>query len=554
MRRTILSVLISLFLRGVIEASPSNFYFNILDYGAKPDGKTLSTEAIQKVVDACEKAGGGKVVVPPGKYLTGPIFLKSNVHVEILAGAVLLAHQNIENYPTVDGRWEGIERKVYASLFTGHDLENVSITGRGILDGQGEVWWKAHRKTEGMRNKAGIQGREPENPPGSPLKWPRPRVINLYRCTNVLIRDLIVLDSPSWSIHPVYCENVTIENITIIQPYESPNTDGINPESSKNVRIFNCFVDCGDDCITIKSGYNEDGRRINIPCENIVIANCIFAHGRSAIGIGSETSGGVRNVAISNCVFKDTYRGLRIKSARGRGNVVESIRATNIVMENVGTGISLDMFYGEHDETPKPVDETTPYFRNIRYSHISGTNLKKGGEIWGLPEAPMEGVTLIDVKLAAETGLEVKFTKDIDVHDVEINVQKGPALSISTSTGVELDNVTTKKPIKDTPVIMVENVKDGVLRDSKAVDGTDIFLEKKGKENDVEMVNNRLSKAARPILNSPSVKSDLDTDQEIYLSYSQLPKPVQAMLQKKSANTQLAILSKTVKIDKLYMK
>ena len=157
-------------------------------------------------------------------------------------------------------------------------------------------------------------------------------MINLYRCNNVLIRDLTILDSPSWTIHPVYCENVTVDNITIIQPYESPNTDGINPESCKDVRIFNCFVDCGDDCITIKSGYNEDGRRVNKPCENIAITNCTFAHGRSSIGIGSETSGGVRNVVISNCVFKDTYRGLRIKSARGRGNVVENIRASNIVL------------------------------------------------------------------------------------------------------------------------------------------------------------------------------------------------------------------------------
>ena len=495
-----ITILIIILLTGSIYALADNLYFNIMDYGANPAGKTLSTEAIQDAVDACEKAGGGKVVVPPGKYLTGPVFLKSNVHVEVLAGAVLLAHQNIEKYPAVDGRWEGIERKVYASLFTGHDLQNVSITGRGTLDGQGEVWWDAHHKNRDMRAKANIKGREPGNPPGSPLKWPRPRVINLYRCNNVLIRDLTILDSPAWTIHPVYCENVTVENITIIQPYESPNTDGINPESCKNVRILNCFVDCGDDCITIKSGYNEDGRRVNIPCENIIIANCTFAHGRSAIGIGSETSGGVRNVAISNCVFKDTYRGLRIKTSRGRGNVVENIRASNIVMDNVGTGISLDMFYGNDDETPGPVDETTPHFRNIRYCHITGTNIKKAGEIWGLPEAPMEGVTLIDVNLTAETGLEMKFTKDIDFHDVEINAQKGPAVSISTSSGVELDNVTTKQPLKDTPVIIVENVKDVVLRDCKAVENTDIFLEKRGDGNEVELINNRLSKAARPTL------------------------------------------------------
>lgn len=482
-----------------ILAGAQTGYFNVIDYGAKPDGQTLCTQAIQKTIDACAAAGGGKVIIPAGQYLTRPLFLKSNVHVEILAGATLLADTTISEYPPFQGRWEGIERKVYASLFTGSKLENVSITGRGTLDGQGEVWWKAHFKTREMRRKAGIKGREPANPPGSPLKWSRPRVINLYDCRNVLIRDLTIIDSPSWTIHPVYCENVTIENITIHQPYESPNTDGINPESCKNVRIFNCFVDCGDDCITIKSGYNEDGRRVNKPCENIVIANCTFKHGRSAIGIGSETSGGVWNVAISNCVFKDTYRGLRIKTARGRGNVVKNIRATNIVMENVGTGISLDMFYGKKNKSPRPVDETTPHFKNIRYSHITGTNIKKAGEIYGLPEAPMEDVVLEDVYLQAETGMEIKFVQGIDLRHVEINTDKGSALTFATVADVELDHVTSSIPLAKNPVVQFENVKNVVIRNCEAADGTDVFLLLKGRDNDeFYLFDNLLSRARMP--------------------------------------------------------
>ncbi len=491
-------------------ASAQTGYFNVLDYGAKPDGQTLCTNTIQKAIDECAAAGGGKVIIPAGRYLTRPLFLKSNIHVEILAGATLLADTTISAYPPFQGRWEGIERKVYASLFTGSKLENVSITGRGTLDGQGQVWWKAHYKNREMRKKAGIKGRAPANPPGSPLKWSRPRVINLYDCRNVLIRDLTIINSPSWTIHPVYCENVTIENITIHQPYESPNTDGINPESCKNVRIFNCFVDCGDDCITIKSGYNEDGRRVNKPCENIVISSCTLKHGRSAIGIGSETSGGVWNVAISNCVFKDTYRGLRIKTARGRGNVVKNIRATNIVMENVGTGISLDMFYGNKDDSPRPVDVTTPHFKNIRYSHITGTNIKKAGEILGLPEALMKGVVLEDVYLQAETGMDVKFVQDFSLRNVEINVDKGSALAITKSTDVKLDNVTSSMPLSKNPVIQFENVKNVIIRDCEAANGTDVFFHVEGKQSrDFYLIDNLFARAKQPYSFSGSATKSL---------------------------------------------
>lgn len=194
---------------------------------------------------------------------------------EISSGATLLGSENIEDSPSINGRWEGIERKVYASLFTGNNLENVSITGRGVLDGQGEVWWKAHQVTSSLREQYNIKGRGPENHENTKLKWQRPRMINL--CKNVLIRNITILNSISWTAHPVYCNNVTIENILIVQSYESPNTDGIDPESSQNVRILGCYVDYGNDCIAIKSGYNEEGRRVNIPPENIVIASYIVS-------------------------------------------------------------------------------------------------------------------------------------------------------------------------------------------------------------------------------------------------------------------------------------
>ncbi|MBD3375168.1 glycoside hydrolase family 28 protein [candidate division KSB1 bacterium] len=475
--------------------------YDITEYGARSGGATLCTEAIQATIDDCHEAGGGKVIIPAGEWLSLPLTLRSHVHIELMPGAVLKASQEIDDYPSVFGRWEGIEKEVYASLFTGHDLTNVSLTGRGTVDGQGEVWWEAHEINKAMRKKAGITEREPLNPPGSPLKWPRPRLVNLYNCTNVLIRDLTFIDSPAWTIHPVYCQDVTVDNIRIIQPYESPNTDGINPESCQNVRISNCFVDCGDDCITIKSGYNEDGRRVNIPCENIVITNCTFAHGRSAVGIGSETSGGVRNVVVSNCVFKNTYRGLRIKSARGRGNVVENIRATNIVMENVGTGISLDMFYGGNDESPRPVTVGTPHFRNIRYSHITGTNIRLAGEVLGLPEAPMENIVFEDVYLEAQEGLNVLFAKDFTLRDVDISVPTGAAFKFRKCEDVELDNVSSPNPAPDDPVILMQAVTGARVHDCAAAQGTSLFLQLEGNENsDIKWSDNDMEKAVVPVL------------------------------------------------------
>ncbi len=479
--------------------SPRSGYFNVLDYGARPDGRTLCTKAIQKAIDACAAAGGGKVIIPAGRYLSRPLFLKNHVHVEVLAGATLLADTTISAYPSCPGRWEGIERRVYASLFTGFHLKDVSITGRGTLDGQGKTWWRAFLATRLLRKKAGIRKREAANPPGSPLKWPRPRVINLYSCQNVLIRDLTIVNSPSWTIHPVYCEDVTVENVRIRNPYDSPNTDGIDPESCRDVHIVNCFLDCGDDCIAIKSGYNEDGRRVNKPCENIVIANCTFRHGHSAVGIGSETSGGVWNVAVNNCVLKGTDRGLRVKTARGRGNVVKNIRASNLVMENVGTAISLNMFYGSRDETPHPVDETTPHARNIRISHITATDIQNAGEIKGLPEAPMSGVALEDMNVQAKTGMTIAFVRGVELRHVQVDVTEGPAFDVKKSTNLTFEGVTSTSPPAETPVIVFEDARNVLVRACRAYPGTDAFFLLKGKGNaDFYLLNNLFGQAKRP--------------------------------------------------------
>ena len=474
--------------------------FNVADHGAVGDGKTLTTGAIQKAVDRCAAAGGGRVVFPAGRYLTGPIFLKSNVHVEVPSGAVLLGSTDFDRIPSIAGRWEGIDRTVYASLFTGHDLENISITGRGLLDGQGEAWWDAFRAVAALRQKLGLLEREPENPPGSPLKWARPRMINLYRCKNVLISGLTVINSPSWNIHPVLCENVVIDQVTILAPDEGPNTDGIDPDSCKNVRLSNCNISVGDDCITLKSGYRY--RNTNVPCENIAVTNCTFGRGHGGVGVGSETAGGVRNVTVSNCICDGTDRGLRFKTARGRGSVVENFSAMNVVMRGVGDAVSVTMLYGAGDSrTAQPVSELTPIFRNIRLSNITASDVKRAALIEGLPEMPVRGLTINNFEVvSAGAGITCSNVDGMTFDNVAVNAAKGPAMTAVDVRGIEIHRFADRNPQEGLPSIRLENVNDGLIQSCAAAQGTGTFVEIGGAgSRDISLVANRLARAAQDV-------------------------------------------------------
>lgn len=485
-----------------VQPAKPAWYFPVTDFGAASDGKTLCTAAIQKAIDACARAGGGKVIFPAGKFLTGPIFLRSNVQVEVPAGTVLLGLSDFQKVPSIAGRWEGIDRTVYASMFTALDCENISITGGGMLDGQGEAWWKAFRVVTELRRKLGLTEREPENPPGAPLQWARPRMINLYRCKNVVIRGIHVLNSPSWNIHPVLCENIVIDQVTVISPEEAPNTDGIDPDSCRNMRISNCYLSVGDDCITIKSGYKfrKDGK--NIPSENIVVTNCIFARGHGGVGIGSETSGGVRDVTVSNCVCEGTDRGIRFKTARSRGNVVENFRAVNFDMRGVGDAISVTMLYNESDpRTPQPIDEGTPTFRNIHLSHITATDVKRAALIEGLPEMPIQGFSLSHfVANGAGTGITCSNVTGATFDNIQIQAVKGPALAVTDVTGLEIHRFSDRNPQQDQPVIRLEKVNDALLQSCTAAANTGTFLEIKGAGvRDVSLIANRLGRASKEI-------------------------------------------------------
>jgi polygalacturonase len=364
----------------------------ITEYGALGNGRTICTEAFRKAIEVCSLSGGGMVYVTAGTYLTGPIHFKSNINLHLEAGAEIRFSQNIQDYPLVYTRWEGVECTVYSPQIYGDGLENVSITGQGVLNGQGADWWKLVWSNG--------------------LEYPRPRLINFTKCKKIVLDGIQLVNSPSWTVHPLLSENITINNITIVNPADSPNTDGINPESCKNVHISNCHVDVGDDCVTLKAGVEDCIDKV--PCENITITNCTMVHGHGGVVIGSEMSGCVRNVVISNCIFEGTDRGIRIKSRRGRGGIVEDVRVDNIIMKQVLCPFVIHLFYfcGPRgkvkyvwDKDTYPVDAATPVFRRIHFSNITARDVRAcAGFLYGLPEMPAEEITFsnITVEMAEE--------------------------------------------------------------------------------------------------------------------------------------------------------
>ncbi len=420
--------------------------FNVRRYGATGDGRTLDTLAIQAAIRDCAQAGGGTIHVPAGNYVVGALFLSSHQTLYLDAGATLLGSENPADYPPVLMRWEGAERETHAPLITGRDLANVAVVGRGTIDGRGAVWWQRHRDQT--------------------LAYPRPRLISFADSSRVLIEGVTLVNSPSWTIHPLRCDNVIVDKVTIVNPADSPNTDGINPDSSRNVHLSNCHIDVGDDCIAIKSGIETAGRAQLSPCENVTITNCTMVHGHGGVVIGSEMSGGVRNVVVANCVFQGTDRGIRFKSRRGRGGEVRDVRVTNIVMHDVLCPFSMNLYYhigvrgnrDVSDKNPRPVTEGTPIFRGVGFSNVDvrGAALA-AGFLYGLAEMPVEDISFRDVSVAmapdaapgmpdmaddiqamSRAGFFVRNARRIRFHGVEVTGQAGPAFDVADSTDVEI--------------------------------------------------------------------------------------------------------------------
>ena len=378
--------------------------------------------AIQAAVDACAHAGGGTVVVPEGKWFSGPIHLSSNVHIKLDEGAVISFSDKFEDYlPVVFTRWEGMECYNYSPLIYARDCENISVTGNGVLVGNGKRWWPwkklqqdaakelCYAESNGTSVEDRVYGTE-----GAAL---RPSFIQFINCKDVLLEGFTIKDGPQWTLHPVYCEDVVIRNVTVLT--HGPNTDGLNPDSCKNMLIEKCTFDTGDDCIAINSGMNEDGWRVNKPCENIEIRDCIMNGGHGAIVIGSAMSGGVKNIYAHDCKISGTMQGIRLKSMRGRGGYVDGAVFENIEIENATIQvIEINMFY--QYSTVMPKTDTPPVFQNITIKNVRGTGEKTGIEIKGLPEQKLQDITLENVQITAKDAFLCSDVENIKLQNIEL--------------------------------------------------------------------------------------------------------------------------------------
>lgn len=472
--------------------------YNISELGGDTTGKTLCTELINTSIKKAASEGGGTIYFPAGKYLTAAIHLESNITIELESGAELLFSDNFEDYlPFVKVRWEGVFMNSLSPLFYAVGVENIAIKGRGTINGQGHKWWaesmrlimeiRAHGKTleiNSLQQKwvdanKGISV-SPYYEKAMERKFYRPPFIQFIECKNIQIEGITIINSPFWTINPIGCENIVIDGITINNPSKNPkghNTDGINPSSCKNVRISNCLISVGDDCITIKSGRDADGRKYGKPCENITITNCVMLAGHGGVVIGSEMSGGVKKVTISNCVFDGTDAGIRLKSSRGRGGVVEEIRVDNIVMNNIQRNAFIfDLFY-DKGMPVEPVSERTPIFRNIHISNVTGSNIKQIGYITGIEEMPIENISFDNVNMTAQEGFKAQTARNLQFTNVDWAVKKGASLSLLECKDVVINNVRSKEPLNNQPVISVNDSKNIFINNCFPIVPTNIFLQ-----------------------------------------------------------------------------
>ncbi len=451
--------------------------FDITQFGAVGDGDTSCTAAIQKAIDTAATRGGGTVVVPPGRYVTGSIRLASNINLHLEAGATLLGSHNLDEFPLGVSKWEGPRAvATRAALITGEGLDNVALTGRGTIDARGQFWWDLHKKHHDT---------------------PRPYIFRVIDSRNVLVEGVTLRNSPMWTCSPLACDNVTISGITIINPSDSPNTDGINPDSCSNVHISNCHIDVGDDCITIKSGKEDDGRANLRACENITVTNCTLVHGHGGVVIGSEISGSVRNVAITNCVFVGTDRGIRIKARRGRGGLVEDLRVSNLVMDGVLAPITINLFYGcgawndpkVLDRTAYPVDAGTPRFRRLRFSNITARRVQWAAVyVLGLPEMHVEDVSIDNVSLFLDpqatqggppvmapgvdnhcrSGIIIRNARGVRLRNIDLHHHIGTDIAVATSSAVILDGLTLEPDGHDEAMIILDDISRAAIRDCRS--------------------------------------------------------------------------------------
>lgn len=467
---------------------------SISDFGGISDGATLNTQAFAKAMDALSKKGGGTLIVSSGIWYTGPIVFQSNINLHLEKGALILFSSDFNLYPLVNTVFEGLDTRRCQSPISGRNLKNIAITGEGSINGSGDAWrplkkgkvidshWQRVIKSGGVvkdknywfPTEGSLKGNDMSDmnvPKGdlSEEEWIsvkdflRPVMVSFIECENVLLEGVLFENSPSWNIHPLMCQNVIVDNIFVRNPGYSQNGDGLDLESCKNSIIVNSTFDVGDDAICIKSGKDADGRRRGLPTENVIIDNCKVFQGHGGFVVGSEMSGGVRNISVSNCQFLGTDVGLRFKSRRGRGGVVENIYVNNINMFDIATESFLfDLYYGgksasealeDGDENPiddtiYEVDETTPVFRNIYVKNLTSRNARRAMYFNGLPEMNITNINVENTTITATFGGELTEADGITFKNVKIIPQEGPALILNNVKNMDATGFTYPTSLK----------------------------------------------------------------------------------------------------------
>jgi DNA sulfur modification protein DndE len=490
--------------------------FNILKYGARPDGQTLNTAAIQKAIDACSEKGG-TVLIPRGLWLTASLELKSNVNLHVAQGALVQFSSKLSDYHLIKTTWEGEEAVRNQAPLYGHDLENIAITGKGTFDGAGDAWrmvkksklnetqWQKLLASGGMlnekkdtwyptaqslkgstANKPGIlkPGQQPNLADYNDVKdFLRPNMLSLTRCKQILLEGFTIQNSPAWTIHPLLCDNITVRNVTARNPWYGQNTDALDLESCRNGVVEGCTFDVGDDGICIKSGRDEQGRKRGAPTENFIIRDTKVYHAHGGFVIGSEMSGGARNIYVSNCTFMGTDVGLRFKTARGRGGVVENIFVDGVDMTDIaGEAKDPVPLLGESTAPPvmkaEPLNEGTPQFRNFRIRNVTCKGAATGILVRGLPEMAIKDIRIENTVIESQKGLVCQEAENIQLKNVAL---------YSTDT---------------TPVLEVQNSRDITLDGIRYANGADLLLRVTGDRSKAVKLVNTDTKAAKKDLNT----------------------------------------------------
>ncbi len=493
----------------------SNKIFNVLDNGAVPDGQTLNTEAINKTIKTCSEAGGGTVLIPSGLWLTGPIEMHNNVNLHLNKGALVVFSPNHNLYPIVDPPKRGMNPE---SPINGYNLKNIAITGEGIFDGSGNSWRpvKKEKMTEKQWNEL-IKSGGVVNSEGT-VWWPseeamngeafikklkkskkeitaedlepavdylRPYMVLLIECENVLIDGVTIKNSPKFALYPNWCNNVVVNNVKVNNEWWAQNGDGIDISSCKNVLVSNCTVTAGDDGICMKS--SDDKEIKNPTLENVVIQDCIVYHGHGGFVIGSNVDGGMKNIYVNNCSFIGTDIGLRFKSARDRGALVEDVYINNIRMKDIKDEAILFNTYYENESGEKmehEVTATTPHFERFYIDSVFCLNAAQAVAVAGLPEMPINHITIKNSFISAKKGFYSKYADDFVVDNVKINSEKDPVFNVNQSSNFELNKIS-------------------FLNETK------IFMKLSGeKTGSIKIRNTDLTGLANPLIFSEEIKKD----------------------------------------------